>query len=106
MESHANSISVKKREISRKFGAVWSRFDSTNQMPTASLDEIQEFAVSKGLVVNNIKEIKFGLSPSIKGVLLETDIGKALYPRQRLDDIDIYNKNIKPNRNYEEFWRS
>lgn len=97
---------MKKRVIDRKLGAVWSRFNNTNQMASISLDEIREFAVSKGLVVNSIKEIKFGFSPSIKGVLLETDTGKALYPRQRLDDIDTYNKNIKSNKNYEEFWRS
>lgn len=85
---------MEKRVIDSKLAAVWFRFTNASQMATVSIDEIREFAVSKGLVVNDVKEIKFGLPPTIKGILLETDIGKALYPRQRLDEIHLYNINL------------
>ncbi len=73
---------------------------------SVTLDDVKALAVSKGLLVDSIDEIEFGFMPKIKGVLLKTNLGSALYPRERLEDIELYNKNIKPNQNYENFWSS
>ncbi|OAJ33733.1 hypothetical protein [Piscirickettsia salmonis] len=86
--------------------ATWDRFNNSGQMSTITIEEVKCFAEEKGLVVENVEEVEFGFNPIIKAILLTTDAGSALYPRQKLDEIEIYNNNITPTQNYEKFWNS
>ncbi|TKF13599.1 hypothetical protein FCV66_13320 [Enterovibrio norvegicus] len=86
--------------------ATWDRFNNSGQMSTVTIDEVRAFAESRGLVVEGVEEVEFGWNPRIKAIQLKTDVGTALYPRKRLSEIEIYNHNIVPNQNYENFWNS
>ncbi|MEX0582215.1 MAG: hypothetical protein WD185_00980 [Sneathiella sp.] len=90
----------------RLFQAVWARFSEQNQIANISCEDVELFAIKKGLTVRKIKEVQFGFSRTINGILLETSTGKALYPRQRVENIDIYNRNKQACQNYEDFWRA
>lgn len=87
-----------------KFAPIWSRFVKNNQIATVSLTEVEAFATQKGLRVKKISEVSFGSFSKIDGILLETDVGKAIYPRQQLEDLDWYARRAQLNKNYEEFW--
>ncbi|ORJ64413.1 hypothetical protein B5717_22975 [Aeromonas hydrophila] len=91
---------------SKHIRATWDRFNGSGQMSTVTIDEVRCFAEKRGLTVESVEEIEFGWTPRIKGIFIKTDAGSALYPRQKLDEIGIYNHNIAPNQNYEKFWNS
>lgn len=86
--------------------AIWDRFSDSGQMSTVTIDEVKRFAEQRGLIVESIVEVEFGWTSEIKAILIKTDVGSALYPRQSLGEIDTYNKNLVPNQNYEKFWNS
>lgn len=73
---------------------------------SVQLSEVKSLAVSKGLLVESIEDIEFGFMPRQKGVLLKTNLGTALYPREKLEDLRLYEVNIKPTENFEKFWQS
>lgn len=94
------------KQIDKKLTAIWYFYLNKNMWLSVTLDEIKKLAISKELIVESIDEVEFGYMPKIKAVLLKTNLGSALYPRQKLEEIELYNKNIKPNQNYENFWSS
>jgi hypothetical protein len=95
-----------KKQIDKRLTAIWHLYLNKNIWLSVTLDEIRKLAISKELIVESIDEVEFGYMPKIKAVLLKTNLGSALYPRQKLEEIELYNKNIKPNQNYEDFWSS
>ncbi|AZG33801.1 hypothetical protein [Shewanella psychromarinicola] len=86
--------------------ATWDRFNGSGQMSTVTIDEVKNFAEQRGLVIESVEEVEFGSNPRIKAIQLKTDLGTALYPRKKLNEIEIYNHNIEPNQNYANFWKS
>ncbi|MEY8252078.1 MAG: hypothetical protein RPR91_06810, partial [Colwellia sp.] len=97
-------VKLARKQADKNLTAIWHIYLNKNMWGSVTLDDIKALAVSKGLSVDSIDEVEFGYMPKIKGVLLKTNLGSALYPRQKLEDIELYNKNIKPNKNYEDFW--
>ncbi|EIJ0947503.1 hypothetical protein LH710_003397 [Vibrio vulnificus] len=86
--------------------ATWDRFNKPNKMSIVTLGEIKNFAEKRGLIVESVEEVDFGYNPRIKAIQIKTNEGTALYPRQKLDEIDLYNQNVQPNQDYEHFWNS
>ena len=84
--------------------ATWDRFK--DNMSTVTINEVKLFAEKRGLIVKSIDEVKFGMNIEISAIHLKTDVGSALYPRQKLNEIEIYNHNKEPNKNHENFWKS
>lgn len=97
---------IKEGKTNRHLRAAWYRFNNTGLMSSVKLGEIKEFVEKRGLHVQSIEEIHFGDNPSMKGVYIKTELGSALYPRQKLDEINIYNLNKAPMNNFEKFWHS
>ena len=95
-----------KSKTNKHIRAIWDRYSHSKQMSTVTIDQVKDFAEQRGLIVENIEDVEFGFNPKIKAIFLKTDAGTALYPRQQLSEIKIYNKNIIPNHNYEKFWNS
>ncbi|WP_299695475.1 hypothetical protein [uncultured Vibrio sp.] len=95
-----------KVRANKQIRATWDRFNGAGQMSTVTIDEVRCFAEKRGLTVESVEEIEFGWNPRIKGIFIKTDAGSALYPRQKLNEIDIYNRNIAFKQNYEKFWNS
>ncbi len=75
-------------------------------MSIVTLGEIKDFAEQRGLIVESVEEVDFGYNPRIKAIQIKTNEGTAIYPRQKLDEIDLYNQNVQPNQDYENFWNS
>ncbi|MGO2236024.1 MAG: hypothetical protein ACTH5B_18320 [Marinomonas sp.] len=98
-------MSIKKK-TNKHIRATWDRFNKPNKMSTVTISEIKDFAEQRGLLVEGVEEVDFGYNPRIKAIQIKTNEGTALYPRQRLDEIDVYNRNIQPNQDYEHFWNS
>ncbi|WP_206012137.1 hypothetical protein [Pseudoalteromonas sp. Z1A8] len=98
-------MAINKR-VNRHIRAVWDKFSSSDRMSTVTLEEVKAFVEEKGLVVESIEEVEFGWNPSIKAIKLKADVCTALYPREKLDEIKSYKKNIAHNQNYENFWRA
>ncbi|EGR0144026.1 hypothetical protein FPT16_18105 [Vibrio cholerae] len=101
MESAVVSVKTDKN-----ITAIWHIFSNQNKWSTVELSEVEALASTKGILVESIQEIEFGFMPRQKGVLLKTNLGTALYPRERLEDLDLYQRNIVPTNNYEKFWHS
>lgn len=93
-------------KTNRHIRATWDRFNRPNQMSTVTLAEIEDFAEKRGLIVESVTEVDFGYNPRIKAIHIKTNEGTALYPRKRLDEIDLYNHNVPTNQDYEHFWNS
>lgn len=75
-------------------------------MESVSLDRVRQFIEQRGLKVDLIEEVNFGFSPKLEAIYLKTDVGSALYPRQKLEDIEIFRNNIATTHNTELFWSS
>jgi len=86
--------------------AIWHIYSNQNKWDTVQLSEVKALAISKGLIVESVEDVEFGFMPRQKGVLLKTDLGTALYPREKLENLDLYQKNIEPTENLENFWHS
>lgn len=86
--------------------AAWDRFSNAGEIAVASLDEVKSFIEQRGLIVEQIEDVEFGFNPRINAIHIKTNAGSALYPRQKLDDIAVYQKNIAPIQNEESFWQS
>lgn len=86
--------------------AIWDRYNNSSQISDVTIDEVKTFAEARGLVVKNIAEIKFGWNSEIEAILIKTNEGSALYPRQKLNENNLYKQNIIQIQNYEKFWQS
>ncbi len=89
-----------------RFEVIWNHYSLRDEWNSISLENVKDFAEQKGLCVASIEETEFGDGPMIKAVLLKTRSGNALFPRQKLSEIKLYNKNKEANENYEKFWDS
>lgn len=94
---------TKDNKIDGRFKDIWEHFSHNNTMATATLEEIEAFAVHKRLEVKSIEE---KASKFDKCVILETNVGSALYPRKRLEEIELFNSNKKYYTSYEHFWKN
>jgi hypothetical protein len=94
------------RSIHKDISAIWYKFNGLNKWANISLDDVQALANEKKLEVISIAEVEFGYMPNIKGVLLKTSVGSAIFPREKLKDIELYQKNILPTNNLENFWKA
>ncbi|MCO1335944.1 hypothetical protein MO867_16545 [Microbulbifer sp. OS29] len=97
-------VKLARKEIDKSLTAIWHIYLNKNMWGSVALDDIKSLAISKGLSVDSIEEVEFGYMSKTKGVLLKTNLGSALYPREKLEEIEFYNKNIKPIKNHEDFW--
>lgn len=92
------------KKIEKTFYGIWCKFNNQNLMSTITLDEIQTCCEEKGLEVISIQETSFGFNATVPAIKVNTLNGIAIFPRQKLSEIEIYNKNIIPFQNAEEFW--
>lgn len=97
---------VESYKVNKNITAIWHMFSNQNKWKTVELAEVEALAITKGLSVESIKEIEFGFMPRQKGILLKSSLGTALYPREKLADLDLYQRSIIPTENYEKFWHS
>lgn len=92
--------------IDSRIKGTWFKLENQKKMSTASLTEIKEIALIKGLDVISVTEIKFGSSTQVDAVLLETTVGNAIFPRNKVSEIEMYQRNIMPFKKREDFWRT
>ena len=97
-------LKLARKEAYKELRAIWNYYLENDRWNSVTLVDIKAFAVKKGFLVYSIEEVEFGSTLRIKGVLLKTNLGSALYPREKLNEIEHYNKSIESNKNYEEFW--
>lgn len=69
--------------------AIWDRYNNSSQISDVTIDEVKTFAEARGLVVKNVAEIKFGWNSEIEAILIKTNEGSALYPRQKLNENNL-----------------
>lgn len=84
---------------------IW--YQISNQLKQASipLDEVKSLAESKNLSVLEIKDITFGYDSLSNGILIKTDVGSAIFPRLKADEVKLYRERIIPSQNYEKYWK-
>jgi len=95
---------MKTEQIDRKFKCIWNKLYHTDSLSKITLEEFEELVLAQGLSVLSVKEITFGLNQNVKAIMLETTNRTAIFPRKKLQEIDIYTKNIKPFNEIEDFW--
>lgn len=86
--------------------SIWERIKNSPQLNNISLDYISELATEKNLTINKVQEVSVGSFLTIPGILLDTDVGKVIYPRVRACSLDMYKNNIEPKKEMANFWRS
>lgn len=82
--------------LNSKLKGLWLMLKNQDLMSHISLDNIREIAQSKGIPIIDLKEVDFGYQQRMKGVLLESEIGKIILPRTKIEDVKIYQANIEP----------
>ena len=95
---------MKIEQIDKKFKFIWNKLYHTNSLAKITLEEFEQIVLAQGLIVLSIKEVTFGLNQNIKAIKLETSTRTAIFPREKLEEIDMYIKNIKPFNEIEDFW--
>ncbi len=89
----------------KDLASIWNILVNKNIYRSVSIDEIISLAKGKGLIVEKAEQVKFGFNPKVEAIQLFTNKGSALYPRKRLNDLEIYKNNIAPRKNVELFWK-
>ncbi|MEM9994190.1 MAG: hypothetical protein AAGE79_08655 [Acinetobacter pittii] len=91
-------------KLERKFHYIWNKLFHTNRLADISLDEFKDIVLGQGIIVLEIKETTFGFNQNIRAIKLETPERTAIFPREKLEQIKLYTKNIKPFKESQDFW--
>lgn len=95
---------MKIEQLDKKFKCIWNKLYHTNSLAKITLEEFEQIVLAQGLIVVTVKEVLFGLNQNTKAIKLETPTRTAIFPREKLEEIDLYVKNIKPFNEMEDFW--
>ncbi|CZV05170.1 hypothetical protein [Enterobacter hormaechei] len=91
--------------IDSRIKGIWYQISSQNKHPSITLDEIKSLADERGLIVLELKEIKFGYDVHSDGILIKTNTGSAIFPRLRASEVNLSQERITPTMNYEKYWK-
>ncbi|MBF7686196.1 hypothetical protein I2F17_10225 [Acinetobacter sp. B10A] len=96
---------MKYDEDEAKFLGLWKYLVGKNLIASISLDTFKVEAKSKNVIINEIEEVEFGFSSTLKAIKIVTSTNKsAVFPRKIIDS-EFYEKKIKPFKNEEKFWK-
>lgn len=99
-----DDLAMNIQKLERKFQFIWNKLFHTNKLKDITLEEFEEMAKGQDIVILDIKEASCGFNQNIKAIKLETPIRTAIFPREKLEQIDLYINNIKPFKEIEDFW--
>ncbi|MCL9669381.1 hypothetical protein L2C91_13500 [Rosenbergiella epipactidis] len=92
--------------LNSKLKGLWLMLKGQGLMSHISLEDIEKKAKEKGILIYELKDVKFGYQGIMEGVLLKSDVGTIILPRTKIEDVRIYQKNIEPIKKIREFWKA